>query len=78
MRYRKHKGGLKESLETEVQLESKEALFDYVRQEHAVFFDGDGKITVEWYAHDRRPGCYEDTYIVCVDGMAVGYTDGLP
>ena len=70
MKYRPQRGGLAESLAEEVVLKpTLGALADHlgIRPEH---------IEVKPYCYDDRLNC--DTFLVCVDKCAVGFTDCLP
>ncbi len=68
MKFRLHKGSIAESMETEVDIEpTKEAL--------ATLLDTTpDKVEVDKYIYDNRIGW--DTYLVTIDGFAVGMTDG--
>lgn len=69
MKFREHRGLLSDSLATEVQIESREALDAYL-----VLLGHRGKVDVKYYGKDARID--QETYIVTVDGNAVGFTDG--
>lgn len=50
-------------------------LLEYLR-EHYDFWSPDEKsVTLEWYASDERIGW--DTWLLCVDGKAALFTDGM-
>jgi hypothetical protein len=70
MKYRHHRGGLKESMETVCDIEPTiEALAVLLKSPPS-------KITVEKYGeYDERIGW--DTHIVCVDGRPVGFTNAF-
>ena len=65
--YRPQRGSLEESMKEVVELIDKEALAEHLDE------DVD-RITVRRYAWDNRINW--DTYLVCVDGHAWGYTNG--
>ena len=68
MKYRSHRGGLAESMETVVELQpTLDALAVYLKVPAS-------RITVEPYSYDKRIGW--NTHIVCIDGGACGFTDG--
>lgn len=70
MRYRDHRGGLADSLATAVDMQgTKVCLAAYLNAPR-------DRITVEKYGHGIDKRCGWDTYIVAVDGCAVGFTDG--
>ncbi len=67
--YRDHKGGLSESMETVQEMDSLSDIRDHLEPTF-----GPGEITVEDYGRDE---CIKwDTYIVCHNGRAVGFTNG--
>lgn len=77
MRFREHRGGLAESMATEVELAGRDALVVHVRAllELWGICVRDCAVHVEPYAYDERVGW--DTYIVTLDGYGVvGFTDG--
>ncbi len=68
MKYRHQRGGLAESMATVIEIEPTiDALAVMLRVPPSA-------VTVERYCYDKRIGW--DTYLVCVDGCAVGMTDG--
>jgi hypothetical protein len=69
MKYRDHRGGLAESMETVREIEPTiDALAVILKVPSSA-------ITVEKYGgYDERIGW--DTYLVCVEGQPVGFTDG--
>jgi len=77
MKFREHRGRLKDSLKTVVELDSRNELLKHVRallKEYNLEF-ADADLTVEKHAHDPRTNW--DTYIVRLNGYGpVGFTDG--
>lgn len=74
MKFRFHRGGLAESLQTVVEVSTLDALADLLSDEieHPVAVEA---IKIEPYAQDRRIGW--DTHIVTISGLGVmGFTDG--
>ena len=67
-KYRDHRGGLVESMETVREMTDFAELKGHVTK---IF--GEGKITVKHYCYDARINW--DTYIVCHDGRGIGFTD---
>ncbi len=70
--YRDHRGSLADSMSTVQQMDSIEDLETHLSKVYKQ--PSVGIITVEPYVYDKRVGW--NTYIVCVDGRAVGFTDG--
>lgn len=69
MKYRHQRGGLKESMETVIEIEPTiDALAVVLKVPPSA-------ITVESYTYDKRIDW--DTYLVCVEGCAVGYTNAF-
>lgn len=72
--FREQRGGLEESMATVVELESRAQLVDYV----AAIFNGQwidpAKLDVLPHGIDHRTGW--DTFIVTLDGQAIGFTNG--
>ena len=69
MKYRHQRGGLKESMETVVEIEPTiDALAVILKVPPSA-------ITVEPYTYDKRIDW--DTYLVCIEGNAVGYTNAF-
>ncbi len=76
-KFREHRGGLAESLETTVEVQTKAELAAHMRSKISPFgfFFEDDDLTVEPYGFDDRIGW--DTYIVQIDGYGVaGFTNG--
>ena len=67
MKFRPHRGGFAESMAEVVELKDLRALAAYLEVDIA-------RINVKPYCYDDRNGW--KTYIVTVDGQAVGFTDG--
>jgi hypothetical protein len=67
VKFREQRGSLSESLETEMQIENRDALEAYLR-----LLGHKGKVEVRFYGYDLR--LQTDTCIVTVDGNAVGFT----
>lgn len=77
MKFREHRGRLKESLKTVIDIDSREELLKHVRElmKRYNFEFPDEELTVEKFAHDPRTQW--DTYIVRLKGYGtVGFTDG--
>lgn len=77
MKFREHKGRLKESLKTVIDLDSRDELVKHVREllKEINVEIADADLTVEKYAHDPRTQW--DTYIVRLKGYGpIGFTDG--
>ena len=67
-KYRDHRGGLAESMETVKEMA------DFTELErHVTRIFGEGEITVKPYCYDDR--IEWDTYIVCHNGHGVGFTN---
>ncbi len=79
MKYREHRGGLSESMETVVEVSDREALLEHIRKV-AQAWPTFPPVTTETvhirpYGWDERIGW--DTHIVTLDGYGVlGFTDG--
>jgi hypothetical protein len=73
-RYRRHRGGLGESMDTVILVGDHADLCRVIADDFAWSGEKMGRVTVERYGFDARIGW--DTHLVCVDGAAVGYTDG--
>lgn len=73
-KFRFHRGGLAESMETVVTVADKAALCNQVRAARGYPAFEDGQIAVSPYCYDARIGW--DTHIVTLEGNAIGYTDG--
>lgn len=80
MKYREKRELLVESMETVIELPDFEALEAHLRERHRGTAYETGALTVEPYGDtperrlDKRIGW--DTHIVCINGNAIGYTDG--
>ena len=77
MKFREHRGGLAESMETVVELDSRGKFLEYFK--HLILksgFDG-GTLSFSEYGYDKRIGW--NTYLVCLEGYGVlGMLDGPP
>lgn len=77
MKFREHRGGLKESMETMVELKDRAALLEY-----CIKALGDFRFSFPPEALHIKPYSYDDridwdTHIVSIDGYGVvGFTDG--
>ncbi|MEK6883043.1 MAG: hypothetical protein AABY22_25690 [Nanoarchaeota archaeon] len=75
MKIRKHRRFLFESMETVKEIEpNKESIRKFFTENEDFPEIYEGNIEVEPYGFDKRIGW--DTYIVCINGKAVGFTDG--
>jgi hypothetical protein len=77
MKYREHRGGLTESMETVVEIEGADDLMRIINAGRAQWYQPAitiDQLAVEPYGYDGRIDW--DTHIVTVDGAAVGFTDG--
>ncbi len=73
VKYRSQRGGLAESMATEVELNDFEALVQHLH--NTGYKNARTKnVTVEAYSIDQRIGW--NTYIVSIEGDAVGFTNG--
>ena len=78
IKFRWHRGGLKESMDTVVEIEP--TMVSLHKEIVKVFPSLSNKpitiedITVDPYTYDER--IFWDTYIVCVRGCGMGFTDG--
>ena len=70
-KYRDHRGGLDESMETVQEFESKDDLLKYLVDTYD--FYPDHKILIKPYCFDDR--IKWDTHIVTINGNACGFTD---
>lgn len=79
MKFRHHRGGLKESMKTLVTLEDRNALVQHLREYFKEWFDVvPDKVKLERYGDgpDTRIG-WDKVFIVTIDGFGpVGFTDG--
>lgn len=71
VKYRDHRSTLSDSMKTVREICSMDDLRDHL--ESTYIFPG-SEITVKPYGYDKRINW--NTYIVCMDGQAVGFTDG--
>lgn len=69
MKYRPQRGGLKESMAEVIEIEPT------INALAVVLKVPPSAITVEAYTYDDRIGW--DTYLVCIEGCAVGYTNAF-
>lgn len=74
MKFRPHAGGLAESMAQVVELTGFRQLVDYLRANMTYVAVAPDKVTVHPYCYDDRTGW--KTYMVTIDGKAVGFTDG--
>lgn len=70
--YRDHRGSLSESMKTIIEVKSIDDIRKHIMKDWP--FDTLGEITVKPYAYDHR--IEWETYAVCVDGNAFGFTNG--
>lgn len=72
-KFRLHRGGLEESLETTTEVSNKQELCKIVNQEYGLTLTPDD-ITIKYYTEDQRIDW--STYIVTADGVGVlGFTN---
>ena len=80
MLYRDQRGGLDESMETTVDIPAtKAAIFRHLVRDEAAYLLPDfeiGDLDVRYYAEDRRVEGWATTFIVTINGNAVGFTNG--
>lgn len=78
MRFREHRGGLTESMETLVVLQDRTALVAHIRElvsPYMILSDWDASIDVKPY-NGGMPDGWDQTYIVLVkDHGVIGFTD---
>jgi len=77
IKFRFHRGSLALSMETTIEVYSKIELFCKIFQEHSKIGECDYRfedMTIDPYGRDYRIGW--DTYMVCINGNAVGFADG--
>ena len=78
IKYRDHKGSLAESMKTVQEFNTKQDLFEYLKNE---LIGVGGMITpdhvkIKYYANDKRIG-WNNTHIVTIEGFGVvGFTNG--
>lgn len=78
MKFRQHRGGIKESMETEVILQNKEELIEHCLKVIPISFKPE-ELKVELYSSlpDSRIG-WDVTYIVTLErGGVLGFTDSI-
>jgi hypothetical protein len=73
-RYRRHSGGLAESMDTVILVGDFVDLCRVIADDFAKLGETMGRVEVVRYGFDARIGW--DTHLVCVDGAVVGYADG--
>ncbi len=73
-KFRFHRGALAESMATVTTVADKEALCNIIRAAWGYPAFGDGQIEVSPYGYDNR--IQWNTYVVTLDGKAIGFTDG--
>ena len=72
--FRQHRGSFKEAMKTVFEVENKAELF-YCLKEVGYKLENIEQLTIKPYSGiDSRNGW--DTYIVCISGMAIGFTNG--
>lgn len=76
IRFRWHRGGLAESLETTVRFSSKEELEKYIRDDLAKWSVEGFKVTYKYVGYDDR--CKWNTWYVCIDGKCIGMAELKP
>lgn len=78
MKFRQHRGGLAESMETVVELNTKEEFGTYMRNLVKDLLDLDEcTLTVTEYTYDARIGW--NTFLISVEGHGpIGMTDSIP
>lgn len=82
-RFRFHRGGFQESLETEIRVESLEELKDKINSSDNFGFCKVDGLSCRFYGNDGRPEGYPKTYVVLaeikgmVDHHPVGFSDEL-
>jgi hypothetical protein len=69
MKYRRQRGSLRDSMATMIEIEPTIGALAFVLEAPP------SAIAVEPYIYDKRTDW--DTYLVCVEGMAVGYTNAF-
>jgi hypothetical protein len=69
--YRPHRAFLDEAMKEKFEVKSFQDILDYYKR---IGFPIKGKLTCEWYSFDKRIDW--DTWIVCEDGQAIGFTNG--
>jgi hypothetical protein len=78
-KYRPHRGGLAESMAEVIDVKTLDELITAMSRGLLNWYPKNklptaANVTIEPYCKDERIGW--DTYIVCVDGQAWGFTDG--
>lgn len=74
-RYRDHRGSLVDSLATLIEVADRDALVAHLRGLYGRFETVDAEsVKVRPYCYDERIAW--DTYVVTLNGGAVGFTDG--
>lgn len=79
--FREHRGGLAESLKTQVKLADRAALIAHIENvlRPCSFLVSDSVIDIAFYANDRRMPEWEETFIVTLQGYGVlGFTNERP
>lgn len=80
IRYRPHRGSLDDSLAATIQIKDHDDLVKHLKEIWSRWPTSDGfepeEVTVEKYGDGIDERCGWDTYIVCIKGNAVGFTDG--
>ena len=73
MKYRSHRGSLKDSMKTVIDLEDFNSLVGHLKETCSVPFRPED-VLVSKYTYDERIDW--DTHMVTVSGIPVGFTDG--
>ena len=76
MRFRWHRGGLGESMETAFEFDGLEDLIAKMNDDSPLMEITSDAVTVQHYGYDPR--VLWDTYIILLDGHPLGFTDGKP
>jgi len=70
--FRKHRGGLDDSMQTVREVNSISDIIDYLNEDK--FFPPVTNLECRYYCYDDRIGW--DTFIITHNGMAIGFTNG--
>lgn len=73
IRFRWHRGGIEESLETTREFPDKNELEQYIRDDMEKWGVVDFKITYDYVGYDDRCKC--NTWYVCIDGKCIGMAE---
>lgn len=74
--FRQHRGSFKEAMKTVIEVRDKVDLFNYLKHDLSGYkLESMDQLTITPYSGiDSRNGW--DTYIVCINGAAIGFTNG--